>query len=188
MTGKIVRMDAPKWHRRRLPDRYRRVLRVRRHRRDPGGADFAVPRPGADGDLGGKRPTPRETALSAWLLGAANLVLAGGAALMLRLDLALWLVRGLARRADRIPAGAGAALFRRRRPAGRHRPASHHQCGRDLRGGNGIGCMGGMPGLLVTGARRLGPCSCSPAGRHRPCRLYALEGSHVIEVHAGDEI
>ncbi|MEQ1612575.1 MAG: hypothetical protein ABL904_07460 [Hyphomicrobiaceae bacterium] len=41
--------------------------------------------------ISGKRPAFRETALSAWLLGAANLVLAGGAALMLRLDLAVWL-------------------------------------------------------------------------------------------------
>lgn len=41
--------------------------------------------------ISGNQPTTRETALSAWLLGSANLVLTGGAALMLRLDLALWL-------------------------------------------------------------------------------------------------
>jgi hypothetical protein len=41
--------------------------------------------------ISGKQPSTRETALSAWLLVSANLVLAGGAALMLRLDLAVWL-------------------------------------------------------------------------------------------------
>ena len=41
--------------------------------------------------ISGKKPSTRETALSVWLLGSANLVLAGGAALMLRLDFALWL-------------------------------------------------------------------------------------------------
>lgn len=37
-------------------------------------------------------PTPRaESLLSAWMIAAANVVLAGGVALMLRLELALWL-------------------------------------------------------------------------------------------------
>jgi len=41
--------------------------------------------------ISGGKPKAVETAQSAWLLTAANIVLAGGAALMLRLDLAVWL-------------------------------------------------------------------------------------------------
>lgn len=41
--------------------------------------------------IGGKKPSPVDTAQSYWLLSAATLVLAGGVALLVLLDIAVWL-------------------------------------------------------------------------------------------------